>query len=118
MKKLRKEQQKLQKIVKRFRIKIKEILAGKVPDKTPETVNATVQTKSYEGRATGTQTKPIPTQPLIIQKEQHAILVDVATKTEDVPSYSMATHMEVCTSHNKEIQTENILSHSISTQKD
>jgi len=91
LKKLRKEQQKLHKKVKRIRRKIKEISVGKVPDKTSETVNAAIQTESYEGRATQTQTEPIPTQPVIIQKEQHAILVDVATQTEDVTSYSMAT---------------------------
>ena len=52
---------------------------GKVPKKTLEITNVAIQIESYEGRATRTQTEPISTQPIITQKEQHAILVEVAT---------------------------------------
>lgn len=60
---------------------------GKVPAKTPEIVIVAVQTESYERIATGTQIEPILTQHF---KEQHAILVEVATQTEVVPSYNLA----------------------------
>jgi len=65
-------------MVKRLKRKIKEISAGKVPNKILETVNVAVQTELYERRATGTQTEPILTQPI---KEQHEILAEVATQT-------------------------------------
>ena len=92
----------MRKTVKRLRIKIKEITAGKVPEKTLERENVVVQTESHEGRATGTQNNPIPTQPVIIQEEQHAIFVDIATQKKDVPSHSTATQTKAWTSHNKE----------------
>ena len=68
LKNLRKEWHKLRKTVKRFRIKIKETTVGKVPNKTLEIENAAMKTKLHEGRATGTQTKPIPIQPAIIKE--------------------------------------------------
>ena len=88
-----------------LKTKIKEITVGKVLDKTLETTNVVVQIESHEGRATGTQTEPIPTQPVIIQEEHLAIFVDIATQIEDVPSHSMATQIEAWTSHDKETQT-------------
>lgn len=103
-------------MVKRLRRKIRKNYNRKGSENNLEKVNAAVKTELYEGRSTGTQTEPILTQPFITQEEQHAVLVDVAIQIEDVPSCSMATQMEVWTSHNKEIQTKNILSHSISTQ--
>lgn len=112
-------------MVKRIRWKIRELPVGKDPEKTPDTINTVVQTVLYERRATGTQTEPILTQPV---KEHHAILAEVATKievvpsydlaiqTEVVPSYTMATEMEAWTSHNKGTQTIGIPSHGRSTQ--
>ena len=91
-------------------------MLGKVPDNTPEIVNSPIQKELYEDMATRTQTEPIPTHPVTTQEEQHEILIDIATQTEDVPSYNMATQTDVWTSHNKEIQIEDILSHSINTQ--
>lgn len=63
-------------MVKRLIRKIKEISAGKVPDKTIKIVNVAVQIELYESRARGTPTESILTQPI---KKQHAILAEVAT---------------------------------------
>jgi len=126
IKNLRKEQQRLWKLVKRLRRKIRKLATGKAPDKTPETINATVQTKLHKIEATGTQTEPILTE---LVREQHAILVEAATQTEAilshdlaiqtemVPSYSTTTQTKAWASHNKETQTIGIHSHNRSTQK-
>ena len=52
-------------MVKGHRQRIRELSAWKVPDKTPEIINAAVQNELYETKATGSQTEPIPTQPVI-----------------------------------------------------
>lgn len=46
----------------------------KVPDKTPEIINTSIQTE------------PILTQPV---KEHHVIFAEAATQTEVIPSYDL-----------------------------
>lgn len=81
IKRLRKEQQKLQKLVKRLIQNIRTLKRGKISSKTLKMMNASIQTEFHDKRVTGTQNEPIFIQ---IDKEQHATITEVATQTKNV----------------------------------
>jgi len=101
---LRQKYQKLQKTFKRLHRKIKEIVNSKAQKTTPEVATVAMQTEICKGRPTETQTELIPTQTIATQENLHADLVDVVIQ------------MEGWSSHNKEVQIDEISSHSTSTQ--
>ena len=72
--------------MKRLKRKIRKLSVGKVPDKTPETINAVVQTELHETKATRTQTEPILTK---IVRERHAIFAEATTQTKSIPSHHL-----------------------------
>lgn len=97
IKTLRKEQQRLQKLVKTPRQNIGTLIRGKVSGRTPKIMNATIQNEFHDTKVTGTHTEPILTQ---IVKEQHVIVVEATGQTESVHFCNLAIQTEVVPSDN------------------
>jgi len=56
---MRKEQQKLQNLVKQLRLKIRALKMGKISRKSPKTMDATIQTEPHDTKEMKTQTEPM-----------------------------------------------------------